>query len=40
MANPLFIISSGRSGSTLLASMLNMHPVFHVPVELIGLYSY
>lgn len=39
MTNPFFIISSGRSGSTLLASMLNMHPAFHIPVELIGLYS-
>ena len=39
MSPSFFIISSGRSGSTLLASMLNMHPSLHVPVELFGLYS-
>jgi hypothetical protein len=38
-APAFFILSSGRSGSTLLASMLNMHPAIHVPVELFGLYS-
>lgn len=36
---PFFIICSGRSGSTLLSGMLNMHPEIHVPVELGGLYS-
>lgn len=39
MGPAFFILSSGRSGSTLLASMLNMHPQVHVPVELFGLYS-
>lgn len=39
MNSPFFIICSGRSGSTLLAGMLNMHPSLHVPVELGGLYS-
>lgn len=39
MDPPFFIICSGRSGSTLLAGMLNMHPAIHVPVELGGLYS-
>lgn len=34
-----FILASGRSGSTLLAAMLNMHPRIFVPVELFGLYS-
>lgn len=38
-APAFFILSSGRSGSTLLAAMLNMHPRIHVPVELFGLYS-
>ena len=37
--SPFFILCSGRSGSTLLASMLNMHPNLYVPVELFGLYS-
>ena len=39
MKTPFFVLSSGRSGSTLLSSMLNMHPNIHVPVELWGLYS-
>ncbi len=39
MGPAFFILSSGRSGSTLLASMLNMHPLVHVPVELFGLYT-
>jgi hypothetical protein len=36
---PFFILSSGRSGSTLLASMLDMHPHIHMLGELFGLYS-
>ena len=39
MKTPFFILCSGRSGSTLLSSMLNMHPDIHVPVELWGLFS-
>ena len=39
MKTPFFLLSSGRSGSTLLSSMLNMHPGIHVPVELWGLYT-
>lgn len=40
MNEPFFVLSSGRSGSTLLASMLNMHSRIYIPVELFGLYSY
>ena len=39
MESPFFILGFGRSGTTLLASMLSMNPEILIPVELRGLFS-
>ena len=31
--HPFFIVSSGRSGTTLLRAVLNAHPSIHIPHE-------
>ena len=37
--SPIFVIGTGRSGTTLLRQMLNAHPRIHITHEA-GFYSY